>query len=113
MNSLAICILWDTIVVVAQLKATSKFTRWLDRLKDLQGRARIQARIQRLAEGNPGQHRNLKSGLSELKIDIGPGYRVYYTLRQDVLVILLCGGDKSSQAKDIKLAYELLQGLEV
>lgn len=98
---------------MAQIKATSEFTRWLCRLKDVQGRARIQARIQRLAEGNPGQHRNLKSGLSELKIDVGPGYRVYYALRGDVLVILLCGGDKSSQAKDIELAYELLQGLEV
>ena len=66
----------------------------------------MQARIQRLVEGNPGQHRNLKSGLSELKIDIGPGSRVSSTLRQDVLVILLCGGDTSSQAKDMQLASE-------
>lgn len=96
-----------------QIKATSKFTAWLDRLKDLNGRARVQARIQRLADGNPGQHRELKSGVSELKIDVGPGYQVYYTQRHDVLIILLCGGDKSSQTKDIKLAYELVQGLEV
>lgn len=96
-----------------QIKTTSQFTTWLDRLKDLNGRARVQARIQRLAGGNPGRHRDLKLGVSELKIDVGPGYRVYYTQRKDVLIILLCGGDKSSQAKDIKLAYELVQGLEV
>ena len=96
-----------------QIKTTSQFTAWLDRLKDLNGRARVQARIQRLAGGNPGLHRDLKLGVSELKIDVGPGYRVYYTQRKDVLIILLCGGDKSSLAKDIKLAYELVEGLEV
>ena len=106
MHSLAIGILWDTIVVVAQRKATSACTRWLDRLKDVQGRARMQARIQRRAEGNPGQHRNLTSGLAALKIDSGPGYRVSSTLRQDVRVILLCGGDTSRQAKDMQLASE-------
>ncbi len=96
-----------------QIKTTSQFTAWLDRLKDLNGRARVQARIQRLAGGNPGLHRDLKLGVSELKIDVGPGYRVYYAQRKDVLIILLCGGDKSSQAKDIELAYELVEGLEV
>ncbi|EAR23629.1 type II toxin-antitoxin system RelE/ParE family toxin [Nitrococcus mobilis] len=96
-----------------QIKATGQFTAWLDHLKDINGRARIQARIQRLALGNPGKHRDLKLGVSELKIDVGPGYRVYYTQQQDVLVILLCGGDKSSQTKNIKLAYELAKGLEV
>jgi putative addiction module killer protein len=96
-----------------QIKTTSQFTTWLDDLKDIPGRARILARIQRLAGGNPGQHRNLKTGVSELKIDAGPGYRVYYTQRRDVLIILLCGGNKSTQAKDIKLAYELAQDLEV
>jgi putative addiction module killer protein len=97
---------------VAQIKATERFSDWLDRLKDLQGRARIQARIERLAGGNPGQHRKLKHGVSELKIDVGPGYRVYYTQHEDVVVILLCGGDKSSQTKDVKLAYELAEDLE-
>jgi putative addiction module killer protein len=97
---------------VAQIKATERFSEWLDRLKDLQGRARIQARIERLADGNPGQHRKLKHGVSESKIDVGPGYRVYYTQREHVVVILLCGGDKSSQTKDIELAYELAEGLE-
>ena len=96
-----------------QIKTTSQFTVWLNRLKDINGRARIQARIQRLASGNPGKHRDLKLGVSELKIDVGPGYRVYYTQRRDVLIILLCGGDKSNQTRDIKLAYELVQDLEV
>lgn len=98
---------------IQQIKATEQFSRWLDGLKDLQGRARIQARIQRLAAGNPGIHRNLKLGVSELKIDIGPGYRVYYTQRQNVLIILLCGGDKSSQPADIEFAYQLASNLEV
>ncbi|WP_417703714.1 type II toxin-antitoxin system RelE/ParE family toxin [Rheinheimera aquimaris] len=98
---------------IQQIKATEQFSRWLDGLKDLQGRARIQARIQRLAAGNPGVHRKLKLGVSELKIDVGPGYRVYYTQRQNVLIILLCGGDKSSQPADIELAYQLVNKLEV
>lgn len=94
-----------------RIQSTSHFLQWLDQLRDLSGRARVQARIQRLAMGNPGAHRNLKYGVSELKIDVGPGYRVYYTQRKDVLVILLCGGSKSSQKRDIELAYELAQGL--
>lgn len=99
-------------MAMMRIRATAQFTKWLDQLRDLQGRARIQARIQRLASGNPGTHRRLKRGVSELKIDVGPGYRVYYTIQQDVLVLLLCGGDKSSQQRDIELAYELIQDLE-
>jgi len=98
---------------IKQIKATEQFGYWLDGLKDIQGRARIQARIQRLAAGNPGVYRNLKLGVSELKIDVGPGYRVYYTQRQNVLIILLCGGDKASQRTDIDLAYQLVNNLEV
>jgi len=62
--------------------------------------------------GNPGKHRNLKHGISELKIDVGPGYRVYYTERDRVLIILLCGGHKSSQTTDIELSHELTKSLE-
>lgn len=80
-------------------------------MRDLVGRARIQARVQRLAAGNPGQHRVLTRGVCELKIDVGPGYRVYYTQRGDTLIILLAGGDKSSQKKDIKSALELAENL--
>ena len=65
-----------------------------------------------MAAGNPGQSRDLKQGVSELKIDVGPGYRVYFTQRSEVMIILLCGGYKSSQTKDIKLAYELVKNLE-
>lgn len=95
-----------------RIQTTIQFTNWLDRLKDISGRARVQTRIQRLALGNPGKHRNLKHGVSELKIDFGPGYRVYYTERDDVLIILLCGGDKSNQDGDIELAYKLVKDLE-
>ena len=98
---------------MARIKATQEFTEWLNGLKDQTGRARIQARIERLAGGNPGSHRNLKRGVSELKIDVGPGYRVYYTHRLDVLIILLCGGDKSTQRADIKLAYDLVEEVEL
>jgi putative addiction module killer protein len=97
---------------VAQVKATRRFSDWLDRLKDLQGRARIQARIERLAAGNPGEHRNLKHGVSELKINVGPGYRVYYARRGEIVIVLLCGGSKSSQTKDIQTAYELVKDVE-
>lgn len=95
-----------------RIQTTTQFTKWLDRLKDVSGRARIQIRIQRLALGNPGKHRNLKHGVSELKIDVGPGYRIYYTELDDVLIVLLCGGDKSSQNDDIELGYKLVKDLE-
>ena len=68
-------------------------------------------RVDRLAHGNPGAHRNLTEGVSELKIDFGPGYRVYYTWRGDDLVILLAGGDKSTQQRDIKAAIALARNL--
>ena len=85
---------------------------WINELKDRSARARIQVRVDRLAHGNPGQHRNLTNGLSELKIDVGPGYRVYYTQRGDELIILLVGGDKSSQQNDIARAQELARNLQ-
>lgn len=94
-----------------KVEATAIYTEWLDGLADLVGRARILARVERLAAGNPGQHRVLKGGICELKIDVGPGYRVYYTQRGKVLVILLCGGDKSTQDQDIKAATRLAKGL--
>ncbi len=93
------------------LSKTDEYDAWLKGLKDVQGRARIHARINRLLEGNPGLHRVLSGGVCELKIDVGPGYRVYYTERNQVLVILLCGGDKSTQDSDIKAAFALAQGL--
>ena len=91
--------------------ATPGFVDWLDSLRDLAARARVQARIERLRSGNPGSHRVLAGGVCELKIDTGPGYRVYYTQRGSRLVVLLAGGDKSSQAADIRLAIELSKDL--
>ncbi|MBN5012475.1 type II toxin-antitoxin system RelE/ParE family toxin [Stenotrophomonas maltophilia] len=94
-----------------ETKRTPQFTAWIDGLKDITGRARILARIRRLADGNPGDHRNLTGGVSELRVDAGPGYRVYYTQRGNELVILLVGGDKSSQQRDIEKATEMARNL--
>ena len=96
-----------------KIKATQSFIDWIDDLKDLDGRARIQARIERLAGGNPGRHKRLKHGVCELKIDVGPGYRVYYTQNDASIVILLCGGDKASQSADVRRAYKLMSDLEL
>ena len=90
---------------------TDEYAEWIDALRDAAGRARILVRVERLIAGNPGQHRHLTDGVSELKIDVGPGYRVYYSQRGSRLLILLAGGDKSSQSKDIELAIKLAQNL--
>lgn len=95
-----------------RIRMTEVYRDWIDHIKDRAGRARIQMRIDRLAHGNPGQHRNLDGGISELKIDVGPGYRVYYTSRHGELIILLAGGDKSSQGDDIPRARELARNLQ-
>ena len=94
-----------------RVEMTAVYRDWISSLRDLAGRARVQVRVDRLAHGNPGRHRVLTDGVSELKIDFGPGYRVYYTDRGGVLIILLAGGDKSSQAKDIKTAIRLARNL--
>jgi putative addiction module killer protein len=86
---------------------TEAYAQWIDNLKDSAGRARVLMRVDRLIHGNPGNHRNLKEGVSELKIDVGPGYRVYYSLRGDELLLLLAGGSKASQTKDVARALEL------
>ena len=90
---------------------TEVYLGWINALKDRAARARIQVRVDRLAHGNPGQHRNLTDGVSELKVDFGPGYRVYYTERAGELIVLLAGGDKSSQQQDIKVAIALAKNL--
>jgi putative addiction module killer protein len=95
-----------------RVKKTDEFREWVDRLRDQAGRARILVRVDRLIHGNPGDHRNLQGGVSELKIDFGPGYRVYYTQRGEQLLLLLIGGDKSSQAKDIAKAQQLAKDFE-
>ena len=90
-----------------RVEKTDEYRDWIDGLKDQAGRARILMRVDRLIHGNPGSHRNLTDGVSELKVDVGPGYRVYYSLRGTRLLLLVAGGDKASQAKDIALALEL------
>ena len=94
-----------------RVQTTKVYLDWINSLNDRVGRARIQVRVDRLVHGNPGQHRALTDGVCELKIDFGPGYRVYYTERAGVVVVLLAGGDKSSQQKDIKTAISLAKGL--
>ena len=92
---------------------TEEFARWFKKLKDRNARARIQARINRLELGNFGDVEPVGEGVSELRIFYGPGYRIYFTKRSSVVVILLTGGDKSSQAGDIKKALELARQLEI
>ena len=94
-----------------RVEMTEVYREWINSLRDRVGRARIQVRVDRLVHGNPGQHRMLGGGVSELKIDFGPGYRVYYTERKGVLIVLLAGGDKSPQQNDIENAVALARGL--
>lgn len=94
-----------------RVQMTETYRDWINALRDRTIRARIQVRVDRLVHGNPGQHRRLGEGVSELKIDVGPGYRVYYTERNGELIVLLAGGDKPSQQKDIELALELARHL--
>jgi putative addiction module killer protein len=101
-----------TLTVVIEVRRTDVFAEWLDDLRDLRARARVQARIERLALGNPGDVRPVGEGVSELRIDQGPGYRVYFVHRGKTLIILLAGGDKSTQAKDIETALRLARNLK-
>ena len=88
---------------------SDEFKTWVSELRDRSAKARINASIRRLSLGNPGQFRNLDEGVSELKIDYGPGYRVYFSQRGAVLALLLCGGDKSTQDADITQAKRILR----
>ncbi len=94
-----------------EIRKTDLFVQWLDTLRDLQARARVQVRIERLAAGNPGDVEPVGEGVSELRINYGPGYRVYFKKRGQDLVILLAGGDKATQTKDIKVALRLARNL--
>lgn len=86
---------------MVEVRQTERFVRWLAGLRDLRARAKVLARIERLIGGNPGDVKPVGAGVSELRINYGPGYRVYYLQKGTTLIILLAGGDKSSQAKDI------------
>lgn len=97
--------------MVLRVEMTEIYRDWIDSLRDRTGRARIQVRIDRLIHGNPGKHRRLTGGISELKIEYGPGYRVYYAERGDASIVLLAGGDKSTQQQDIRAAIALARNL--
>jgi len=94
-----------------EIRKTERFARWIDNLQDIRGRARILARIERLAGGNPGDVKRIRGGISEMRIDYGPGYRVYFKKRGRELIILLAGGDKSTQAREIEAALRLARNL--
>lgn len=96
---------------MVEIRKTELFTKWIDGLEDIRARARILVRIERLATGNPGDVKPVGEGVSELRIDYGPGYRVYYTQRGRSAVILLAGGEKRTQDKDIKTALRLAKNL--
>jgi len=95
-----------------EVRETEVFSRWLSRLRDRKGKRAILVRIQRLALGNPGDVKPVGQGVSELRIRFGPGYRVYFVRRGEVLILLLCGGDKGSQDADIAKARALAGELE-
>ena len=94
-----------------EIRKTEIFAKWIDGLNDIRARARILVRIERLAAGNPGDVKPVGEGVSELRIDYGPGYRVYYKKQGQKVVILLAGGDKNTQAKDIKTSLRLARNL--
>jgi putative addiction module killer protein len=94
-----------------EIRKTDKFSIWLDGLRDIKARARIQVRIERLALGNSGDVKPVGAGVSELRIDYGPGYRVYFKKVGQAIIILLVGGDKGSQNSDIRTALALARNL--
>ena len=94
-----------------EIRKTEAYARWLDELRDIRARAQVMARVERLAAGNPGDVKPVGEGVSELRIDYGPGYRVYFTKRGRTVVILLAGGDKHTQANDIRIAQRLADNL--
>jgi len=94
------------------IKQTETFEKWLDGLRDRQVQLRIGARILRLVEGNPGDHKVLSGGITEMRIDYGPGYRLYYTQKGSEIILLLVGGDKRSQKRDIETAKKLASELK-
>ncbi len=94
-----------------EIRKTEAYAKWLDGLRDVQARARILVRVERLAAGNPGNVKPVGEGVSELRIDYGPGYRVYYKKQGQEVVVLLAGGDKRTQASDIKTALRLARNL--
>ena len=98
-------------IVMVEIRQTEVYARWFRRLRDREARVRIDSRIRRLSLGSPGDVRPVGEGVSEIRIDYGPGYRVYFVQLGQSLVVLLAGGDKDSQERDIRRALELARGL--
>jgi putative addiction module killer protein len=96
---------------VIEVRQTDRYARWFERIRDTQARSRILIRIRRLSLGNPGDVRPVGEGVSEMRIDYGPGYRVYFLQRGQEVVVLLAGGNKKSQDRDIRTALELARNL--
>ena len=94
-----------------EVRRTEEYDIWFRRLRDVRAKARINTRIRRLRSGNPGDVRPVGRGVSEMRIDYGPGYRVYLVRRGQTLIVLLAGGDKSTQRRDINTAIRLAEGL--
>lgn len=97
--------------MMIEIRQTETFADWLGDLRDQQAKARIQTRIRRLSLGNPGDVKPVGEGVSEMRIDYGPGYRVYFVQRGELLIVLLAGGDKSTQDREISTALELARNL--
>jgi putative addiction module killer protein len=94
------------------IRQTSIFAKWLSGLRDLRAKARILARLKQAERGNLGDVKTVGAGISEMRVDVGPGYRLYYTRRHEMLIVLLVGGDKTSQQRDIQRAIELAKDCE-
>ena len=95
-----------------EIRQTETYRKWFDTLKDRNARMRIDIRIRRISLGNFGDVKPVGEGVSEIKIDYGPGYRIYFVQKKNTIIILLSGGDKSTQSRDIQKAHELAQRLE-
>jgi putative addiction module killer protein len=95
-----------------EIRTTRVFAKWLDGLRDVRARARVLVRVERLADGNPGDVKPVGEGVSEMRIDYGPGYRVYFMQRGEEVIVLLAGGDKRTQEADIQQALRLARNLE-
>lgn len=97
---------------MVEIFRTAEFDRWLDGLKDRLAKSSVQVRIDRLAKGNTGDAKPVGKGVSEMRIHVGAGYRVYFTRMSSAIILLLCGGDKSSQSRDIERALEMARILK-
>ena len=95
-----------------EIRTTRVFAKWLDGLRDVCARARVLVRVERLADGNPGDVKPVGEGVSEMRIDYGPGYRVYFMQRGEEVIVLLAGGDKRTQEADIQQALRLARNVE-